>query len=94
VFEQEGGRSYEKRGSLETERRSVLEQIRHSEEELRELADGAAPILMVKSLLSIVADQGGREEQQPRVRCLIVCWISVTLKSLRLCARQGCRRDQ
>lgn len=63
VFEQEGGRSYEKRGSLETERRSILEQIRQSEDELRGLADGAAPILMVKSLLSIVADQDRREEQ-------------------------------
>ena len=63
VFEQEGGRSYEKRGSLEIERRSIVQQIRQFEEELRALADGPAPILLVRDLLSSVAEQDRREEQ-------------------------------
>jgi DNA sulfur modification protein DndD len=69
-FEREGGQFYERRGSLEVERRSIVEQLRRSEDELRELADGPAPLLMVRDLLSAVAEQIQREEQATQAEVL------------------------
>lgn len=70
TFEREGGQFYEKRGALEVERRSILEHIHRVEDELRELADGPAPLLVLRDLLSEVAGQDRREEQAAQAEAL------------------------
>ena len=62
AFEREGGVTYEKREILEIERRSVFEQSRRFEEDLRQLAEEAAPLLIVRNLLLSIGEQDRREQ--------------------------------
>src|SRR5208337_4620293 len=50
-------------GSLEVERRSILEQAQRLEDDLRDVAEGPAPLLIVRSLLHSIAEQDRLEER-------------------------------
>lgn len=61
-FEREGGASYGKRAEVEAEKQVTLRQLRASEDELRGLAEGAAPLALVPSHIRQLNVQSLREE--------------------------------
>ena len=56
-FRESGGEVFLKRTQLEAERRTLESKLTHARERLRELAYGAAPLLLVRELLDEVAAQ-------------------------------------
>lgn len=61
-FEREGGASYGKRAEVEAERQVAIRQLRASEDELRGLAEGAAPLALVPDLIRRLTVQTSREK--------------------------------
>lgn len=61
-YRNQGGNLVGERPSIETERKSVEKQLKADEDGLRDLASGAAPLLLVGDLLASVAEQDRRED--------------------------------
>ena len=59
-FEQEGGQAFEDRKKVEAERRSVVESLRRVQSDLRQMAEGPAPLLFVEELASSERTSGCR----------------------------------
>ncbi|MBI2388620.1 MAG: DNA sulfur modification protein DndD [Deltaproteobacteria bacterium] len=66
-----GGDAYERRVELEAARKACIEQLQRAEEQLRELAAEAAPLLMVRNALGIVASQADAEEKANVTKSLL-----------------------
>lgn len=67
-FRQQGGALYEQRFELEKQQRGQREALMDQEEHLREVAAGAAPLLLVEGLLSdirtqVLAEENARREE-------------------------------
>jgi len=62
-FRQEGGELFEQRKEIEAERAAVEAQLRVAELELRELADGPTPLLMIEQLVAELLEQDLKEEE-------------------------------
>jgi DNA sulfur modification protein DndD len=56
-FRHSGGELFLKRAQLEAEKRTLDSKLEHARERLRELAHGAAPLLLVRGLLDEIAAQ-------------------------------------
>ncbi|MEX5297514.1 DNA sulfur modification protein DndD [Kocuria sp. CPCC 205292] len=63
VFQREGGNLYEQRASLEQEHREVMAALRASEDQLRSLAEGTLPLLLVRLQLEQLKVDGARNAQ-------------------------------
>ena len=61
-FRQQGGDLFEKRVELEEQRSIKQSEIDRLHDDLREVASGVAPLLIVKSLLRCIKVQAGKEE--------------------------------
>jgi len=61
-FQLEGGKAFEDRNKIEADRRSITESLRNVENDLRQVAEGPAPLVFVKDLLSATAEQDAREQ--------------------------------
>jgi DNA sulfur modification protein DndD len=61
LYNKSGGPLFEKREALETERQTVSHQLESEDKELRDYAEGAAPLLLVQDLLSRTHEQSLRE---------------------------------
>lgn len=70
-FRLEGGELLQRRDQLEVERSAKASQIEKVEQTLRELADGALPLVMVGGLLDVVALQSDVEQRVAVSRELI-----------------------
>jgi DNA sulfur modification protein DndD len=62
IYEKRGGPLFEQRQVIENERAQVQKELRDIEEELRAMAAGTAPLLLVRHLISSIAKQNRREE--------------------------------
>jgi DNA sulfur modification protein DndD len=88
-FQREGGDLFERRNQLEAEREVVSRQLLAVENELRELAEGAAPLLLVRELLQAVDRQSIKEKESARaeaVRQILTIrdsWLISELQTLR-----------
>lgn len=69
-LKKEGGELYERRSDFESERRATAEQLAVVEEDLRDLATGVAPILLVEDLLRETLDQA--ESEEDAAQCVMV----------------------
>ena len=65
-FRHEGGDLFERREQLEVERKNISQQLQSVEEESRDLAESAAPLLLVSNLLHAVDQQNRQEEDAAR----------------------------
>jgi len=73
-FQIQGGDLYERQNEIEAARVASEEHLHEVEEQLREFAAGAAPLLLVADLLGAVADQNLKEEaasETERIRKLL-----------------------
>lgn len=61
-YANEGGQLFDNRNSLQEERLHLQERLQKVEEQLRDIAAEAAPLLLVRDLLSAIASQNEREE--------------------------------
>lgn len=62
-YNRSGGSLFDQREELENERGNLKGGLRENENELRELAEGTAPLLLVEDLLSAIKEQHEREKQ-------------------------------
>jgi len=69
-FEREGGESYQRRAEIEAERQSALHKLRAVQDELRELAEGAGPLLLVTSALERIMAQDKAEDAANRAAAM------------------------
>ncbi len=69
-FEASGGVAYETRRELEAVHQEAKEELAKSEEALRGIAGGLAPLLLVEPLLGRVAEQANREREARESRML------------------------
>jgi DNA sulfur modification protein DndD len=69
-FRQHGGELYERQSEVEAARGAAESRLRDVEDQLREVAAGPAPLLMVSDLLSAVSTQVEREEEADRAELL------------------------
>lgn len=69
-FRREGGELFEQRQEIEAERAATEKLLRTAEEELREMAAGPAPLLLVGDMLRSINEQDRREEAAWRARAL------------------------
>jgi DNA sulfur modification protein DndD len=61
-LEAEGGTSFQKRAQIEADRHSIVQRLRAAEDELRHLAEGPAPLLLVAEGLARVTKQDDLEQ--------------------------------
>lgn len=69
-YRQQGGELYDRRSELELRLGQSQEQVSDKEDELRQLAAGASPLLLVENLLQGIKKQAVREETAERSRLL------------------------
>ncbi|PNU18825.1 DNA sulfur modification protein DndD [Geothermobacter hydrogeniphilus] len=69
-YRQQGGELYNRRNELELKLESSRDQVSTLEAELREIAAGASPLLLVDNLLSDIATQAEHEDKAERSRIL------------------------
>jgi DNA sulfur modification protein DndD len=69
-YRREGGELYEKQQELEQERKEVVRELEAVKDELRDLAAGAAPMLLVTDLLDDVAEQDENEQEAMKAEIL------------------------
>jgi DNA sulfur modification protein DndD len=69
-YENEGGVLFDNKKGLEEERLKVEGELRKIEDRLREIAAGAAPLLLIFDLLASVASQNEREQSAEQARGL------------------------
>lgn len=69
-FRKEGGETFEQRHVLETQRAGIVEQITRLENELRRIADEAAPLALVRERVEAITEQDRRERQSSEARAL------------------------
>ncbi|GIX46914.1 MAG: hypothetical protein KatS3mg131_1125 [Candidatus Tectimicrobiota bacterium] len=69
-FQLEGGALLEQRERLEQERATLSQRLHAIEEELRQLAAGPAPLLLLSDLLETVVEQDRREEAAKQAQVL------------------------
>ncbi|MCA1628474.1 MAG: hypothetical protein LC742_11000, partial [Acidobacteria bacterium] len=62
-YNKRGGALFDQREELESERNKSQDELRRIEESLRACAEGSAPLLLVRHLLSEMNEQHAREEQ-------------------------------
>jgi DNA sulfur modification protein DndD len=74
-FRQEGGELFLLRTDLETERTSLLSKISAEESSLRDLAAGAAPLLLIPGLLDDAEKQARRESKKRRSAMLVAALV-------------------
>lgn len=70
LFRQEGGELFEKRDEIEEEKILIKEQLNSVEDELREMAAGAAPLSLISDLLQSLRQQDYREETAQQAKAL------------------------
>jgi len=70
-YRQHGGELYDRRNELELRLEQNRSKLVEQEEELRQVAAGIAPLLLVEDLLSDVSDQASKEETAKRNRLVI-----------------------
>lgn len=70
-FRRQGGDLFARRKQLSAEQESIRAQINRLEEEMRELAAGAAPLLMVSARVATIRSQAVREETAEHQRLLL-----------------------
>ncbi len=70
-YRQHGGELYDRRNELELRLSQSREQLTIQEEELRQVAAGAAPLLLVEDLLHDIAKQANKEETANRNKLVI-----------------------
>lgn len=61
-YNKRGGALFDQREVLEDEKDKLQEELRKVEKQLRDSAEGAAPLLLVRDLISAVIEQHAREE--------------------------------
>jgi DNA sulfur modification protein DndD len=61
-LEAEGGTSFQKRAQIEADRHSIVQRLRAAEDELRHLAEGPVPLLLVAEGLARVTKQDDLEQ--------------------------------
>lgn len=69
-FRREGGDLYDRRAALEAEAVAAARYLINEERQLREMAAGAAPLLMVPELLAAVAERDRDERETSRAAVL------------------------
>jgi DNA sulfur modification protein DndD len=62
-YNRSGGTLFDQRDEFETERNNLKQALRENEDDLREISESAAPLLLVEDLLSAVKKQHDAEEQ-------------------------------
>ncbi|MEV5847701.1 DNA sulfur modification protein DndD [Streptomyces sp. NPDC051985] len=70
-FERAGGRLYEERRGLETAKESTAERLAQTQKDLRGLAEGPLPLLLLREQLAALAEQAVREQEATEARQVI-----------------------
>jgi DNA sulfur modification protein DndD len=69
-FRLQGGELFERQKMLEAERATVVNHLKESEEELRDIASGPTPMILIGSLLNEVDHQSDSEEEAAQAEIL------------------------
>lgn len=70
-FERAGGRLYEERRGLEAAKESTAERLAQTQKDLRGLAEGPLPLLLLREQLAALSEQAVREQEAAEARQVI-----------------------